>query len=88
VLEQDRIKNPLPESELEAKFHSLGFKNLTYIQKKAIPIIFQKIDSLVIAPTGSGKTETSVIPIFTRLAKSKKPGKIKALLSGMQKMKI
>ena len=79
MLEQDRIKNPLLESELEAKFHSLGFKNLTYIQKKAVPIIFQKIDSLVIAPTGSGKTETSVIPIFARLAKSKKPGKIKAL---------
>ncbi|HSF27638.1 MAG TPA: DEAD/DEAH box helicase [Nitrosopumilaceae archaeon] len=69
----------MPESELEAKFHSLGFKNLTYIQKKAIPIIFQKIDSLVIAPTGSGKTETAVIPIFTHLAKSKKLGKIKAL---------
>ena len=79
MLEQDRIKNPLLESELEAKFHSLGFKNLTYIQKKAVPIIFQKIDSLVIAPTGSGKTETSVIPIFSRLAKSKRPGKIKAL---------
>ncbi|MGH9999397.1 MAG: DEAD/DEAH box helicase [Nitrosopumilaceae archaeon] len=69
----------MPESELEAKFHSLGFKNLTYIQKKAIPAIFQKIDSLVIAPTGSGKTETAVIPIFARLAKSKKPRKIKAL---------
>ena len=79
MLEQDRIKNPLLESELEAKFHSLGFKNLTYIQKKAVPIIFQKIDSLVIAPTGSGKTEASVIPIFARLAKSKRPGKIKAL---------
>ncbi|MEK6834606.1 MAG: DEAD/DEAH box helicase, partial [Thermoproteota archaeon] len=73
------MKNPLLESELEAKFHSLGFKTLTYIQKKAVPIIFQKIDSLVIAPTGSGKTETSVIPIFARLAKSKKPGKIKVL---------
>ncbi|HXV38329.1 MAG TPA: DEAD/DEAH box helicase [Nitrosopumilaceae archaeon] len=69
----------MPESELETKFHSLGFKNLTYIQKKAIPIIFQKIDSLVIAPTGSGKTETAVIPIFTHLAKSKRLGKIKAL---------
>ncbi|MGI0010868.1 MAG: DEAD/DEAH box helicase, partial [Nitrosopumilaceae archaeon] len=31
------------------------------------------------APTGSGKTETAVIPIFAHLAKSKKPGKIKAL---------
>jgi ATP-dependent Lhr-like helicase len=34
---------------------------------------------LVIAPTGSGKTETAVIPIFSRVAKSKKPDKIKVL---------
>ena len=79
MLEQDRISNPQLESGLITKFHSLGFENLTDIQKKAVPIIFQKIDSLVVAPTGSGKTESSVIPIFTRLSKSKKPGKIKAL---------
>ncbi|MDP3779843.1 MAG: DEAD/DEAH box helicase [Nitrosopumilaceae archaeon] len=61
------------------KFHSLGFKQLTEIQKKAVPVIFQKHDSLVIAPTGSGKTECSVIPIFTEIKESKKAGKIKAL---------
>jgi ATP-dependent Lhr-like helicase len=61
------------------KFYSLGFKKLTEIQKKAIPIIFQKHDSLVIAPTGSGKTECSVIPIFTEIKESKKTGKIKVL---------
>ena len=79
MLEQDRIRNHPLESQLIAKFRSLGFKNLTDIQKKAVPIIFHKIDSLVIAPTGSGKTESSVIPIFAHLAKSKKSGKIKAL---------
>ncbi|MGB9125199.1 MAG: DEAD/DEAH box helicase, partial [Nitrosotalea sp.] len=64
---------------LEVKFRNLGFENLTEIQKKAVPVIFQKIDSLVIAPTGSGKTETAVIPIFARVAKSKKQDKIKVL---------
>ncbi|TLX90730.1 MAG: DEAD/DEAH box helicase, partial [Thaumarchaeota archaeon] len=65
--------------ELEEKFSQLGFKNLTDIQRKASPVIFQKIDSLVVAPTGSGKTETAIIPIFARVTKSKRLGKIKAL---------
>ena len=34
---------------------------------------------MVIAPTGSGKTETAVIPIFARVAKSKRLDKIKVL---------
>ncbi|NHI04074.1 putative ATP-dependent helicase [Candidatus Nitrosotalea sp. TS] len=82
-LEQDRQKNqnhpPHLPLELENKFRNLGFEHLTEIQKKAVPVISQKIDSLVIAPTGSGKTETAVIPIFDRVAKSKKHGKIKTL---------
>jgi ATP-dependent Lhr-like helicase len=73
------VKNQLLDPYLLEKFYSLGFKQLTEIQKKAIPIIFQKHDSLVIAPTGSGKTECSVIPIFTEIKESKKIGKIKAL---------
>jgi ATP-dependent helicase Lhr and Lhr-like helicase len=82
-LEQDRQKNQNhphpPPLELENKFRNLGFEHLTEIQKKAVPVIYQKIDSLVIAPTGSGKTETAVVPIFDRVAKSKKLGKIKTL---------
>ena len=80
-LEQDRVKNQkqLANFSLTDKFRSLGFENLTDIQKKAIPVVYQKIDSLIVAPTGSGKTESSVIPIFARLANSKKTGKIKAL---------
>ena len=76
---QNKVKNQPLDPYLLEKFHSLGFKQLTEIQKKAIPIIFQKHDSLVIAPTGSGKTECSVIPIFTEIKESKKTGKIKAL---------
>jgi len=64
---------------LESLFGKFGFSKLTEIQKKASPIILQKKDCLVIAPTGSGKTECSVIPIFSLLKNSKKTGKIKAL---------
>ena len=71
-------KIPL-DSSLTKKFHSLGFKQLTQIQQKAVPTIFQKKDTLVIAPTGSGKTECSVIPIFSHVRQTKKPGKIKAI---------
>lgn len=67
--------NLIPES----LFENFGFSNLTEIQKKASPIILQKKDCLVVAPTGSGKTECSVIPIFSLLKNSRKTGKIKAL---------
>jgi len=64
---------------LESLFGKFGFSKLTEIQEKASPIILQKKDCLVIAPTGSGKTECSVIPIFSLLKNSKKTGKIKML---------
>jgi ATP-dependent Lhr-like helicase len=75
---QEKTHNKQLESVL-AKFHSLGFTQLTEIQKKAIPVIIQKKDSLIIAPTGSGKTECSIIPIFSFIANTKQQGKIKAL---------
>ncbi|MFM7795161.1 MAG: DEAD/DEAH box helicase, partial [Candidatus Nitrosotenuis sp.] len=77
-LGQEGIQNNLLESVLE-KFHGLGFTNLTEIQKKALPLIILKKDSLIIAPTGSGKTECSVIPVFSFLSKTRQTGKIKAL---------
>ena len=64
---------------LDLLFAKFGFFEPTEIQKKASPLILQKKDCLVIAPTGSGKTECSVIPIFSLLTKSKRKGKIKAL---------
>ncbi len=64
---------------LESLFRKFGFSKLTEIQKKASPIILQKKDCLIIAPTGSGKTECSVIPIFSLLKNSTKTGKIRAL---------
>ena len=78
-LELGLTKNLLNSSLIETKFHSFGFTEFTEIQKKAVPTICQKRDCLLIAPTGSGKTESSVIPIFASIARSKKLGKISAL---------
>jgi len=78
-LEQKTSKNTLAETFLEEKFRSLGFEQLTDIQKKASPKILEKKDSLIIAPTGSGKTECTVIPIFSLVKKTKQQGKIKVL---------
>ena len=77
--EQNPTKKLPLDTNLANKFHSLGFKQLTQIQQKAVPTIFQKKDTLVIAPTGSGKTECSVIPIFSHVKQTKKAGKIKAI---------
>ncbi|MDH3611225.1 MAG: DEAD/DEAH box helicase [Nitrosopumilus sp.] len=77
--DQKQLKTQNPNSNLFSLFDNQGFTTLTEIQKKASPIILQKKDCLVIAPTGSGKTECSVIPIFSLIKNSKKSGKIKVL---------
>ncbi len=75
--EHDQI--PPLNQHLDSLFRKFGFSKLTEIQKKASPIILQKKDCLIIAPTGSGKTECSVIPIFSLITNVKKIGKIKTL---------
>lgn len=77
--EQSKLKNQLLDTKITSQFRSRGFNQLTEIQKKAVPVVLQKKDSLIIAPTGSGKTECSVIPIFSLVNKSKKLNKIKVL---------
>jgi ATP-dependent Lhr-like helicase len=76
---QIQRKNQNHDPKLDLLFANFGFTKLTEIQKKAVPIILQKKDCLIIAPTGSGKTECSVIPIFSLVRNSKKLGKIKVL---------
>ncbi|MDI1496041.1 MAG: DEAD/DEAH box helicase [Cenarchaeum symbiont of Oopsacas minuta] len=73
-------KQTTTKKALETEFRLHGFKDLTIIQKKASPEIFLKKDSLVMAPTGSGKTECSIIPIFAHIRNSAKgDGRIKAM---------
>jgi ATP-dependent Lhr-like helicase len=56
------------------KFAREGFARLTTIQEKALPVIARNVNCLLVAPTGSGKTEAAVMPVFTALAQESKNG--------------
>ena len=67
-----RIRESLPisksfdgEQYIYEKFKWEGFESLTEVQQKSIPVIGRKINTLVIAPTGSGKTEAAMMPILS-----------------------
>jgi ATP-dependent Lhr-like helicase len=78
-LDLEKKRNKIIDSVISKKFKSLGFDSVTEIQKQAIPEILQEKNCLIIAPTGSGKTECATIPIFSKLKTRKIPNKIKAL---------
>jgi ATP-dependent Lhr-like helicase len=56
-----------------------GFEKLTLPQQKGIPLIVQGKNVLIIARTGSGKTEAAVFPIFDNLISLKHIKGIKTL---------
>ncbi len=43
------------------------YATMTPIQKKAIPVILEKKNALLISPTASGKTEAVIVPLIERL---------------------
>ena len=49
-----------------------GWKDLSDIQKAAIPVILNNKDCIVEAPTAGGKTEAVFFPVLTRSSKDKK----------------
>lgn len=71
----------LAELEKEAfkKLAELGFTTPTPIQVKAIPVVLRKRCCLLVAPTGSGKTEAALIPILTLLSSERGRGGIRLL---------
>jgi ATP-dependent Lhr-like helicase len=56
------------EDRLSNWIRELGWEKPTPIQEKAFPVLLRKKTSLLVAPTGSGKTEAAVLPIFNMLA--------------------
>ena len=78
-LDLDKKKNKTLDPVISKKFKSIGFETLTEIQRIAIPKILEEKNCLIIAPTGSGKTECATIPIFSKLKTRKILNKIKVL---------
>jgi len=60
--------------EIQEALNTLGFTKPTEPQERAFPHIMDGKHTLLIAPTGSGKTESAVLPVFNAILK-KKPEK-------------
>lgn len=56
-----------------------GFKNLTPPQIKAIPYILSGENVLIVAPTGTGKTEAAIIPIIDMMLRGRRGNGINLL---------
>ena len=52
----------------------LGYRTLLPIQEKAIPVVLRGSHTLIVAPTGSGKTEAAVFPVLSMMARRFQPG--------------
>ncbi|WP_121821454.1 DEAD/DEAH box helicase [Halostella salina] len=56
--------------EVRAALSERGFHTPTEPQKRAIPPLAAGEDTLVVAPTGTGKTETAMLPVFDAIARA------------------
>ncbi|MDA4111733.1 MAG: DEAD/DEAH box helicase [Thaumarchaeota archaeon] len=63
----------LLDSHVEKRYQELGWRELTPIQQKSYRLLLRGRSALLVAPTGSGKTEAAVISIFARIASMKEP---------------
>ncbi|AFZ70942.1 Lhr-like helicase [Caldisphaera lagunensis DSM 15908] len=69
------LLNPM----LKDVINSLGYKKLLPIQEKAIPVILRGNHTLIISPTGSGKTEAAFLPVVSLILDKNHEKGIKAI---------
>jgi ATP-dependent Lhr-like helicase len=55
-------------ADVRAALSERGFSTPTEPQRRAIPPLAGGDDCLVVAPTGTGKTETAMLPVFSAIA--------------------
>ena len=73
------MSNQKFEKSIEEKYNKIGFNKLTDIQKNSYTKIVKEENVLLIAPTGSGKTEAAIIPVIMGSIDDKKKNKISAV---------
>ena len=66
-------------SPVRAALSERGFATPTEPQRRAIPALARGQDALIIAPTGSGKTETAMLPVFSAISGRESTHGIQAL---------
>lgn len=57
----------LLNADLRRALEDLGYREPTPAQEAAIPIVLLGSHTLIVAPTGSGKTEAAVLPVFSKM---------------------
>src|SRR5512137_2608221 len=67
------------DPKVQACIRKRGFTLLSDTQKDAIPRILKGDHTLLIAPTGTGKTESAMFPVFDALMRIPAGGGFKAL---------
>jgi len=66
----------LLEPEVQRVLREKGFKEPTPTQLLAIPKVLSGENVLVVAPTGSGKTESVILPVLSFLVREKRKGRL------------
>ena len=59
----DELRKTL-HPKLQATLEKRGFDDFSEIQLRAIPELIKGTNAIIIAPTGSGKTESALLPVF------------------------
>ncbi|MEM0240245.1 MAG: DEAD/DEAH box helicase [Candidatus Nezhaarchaeales archaeon] len=70
----------LLSEEIRRELAALGFTRPTEPQERAIPLILSGKSLLIVSPTGTGKTEAAVLPVFDMMVRLKREGVCRGIM--------